>query len=171
MASQGIQINVHQAIKQSSISSKFLRNKVKQCVSILIGPYSFKCFFCCFRSSTDSEDSSVEVDSTSASSDHSSTTASQTSDYMTTRTRGNHTASTQQISSYPFRRRSRANQPSATQRASSIIDLASDATVNQTPSGSDDYAAYLSIMGSISDLSSDDEELNHAIMARKESHM
>ncbi|XP_054608769.1 uncharacterized protein LOC129179453 [Dunckerocampus dactyliophorus] len=187
--------------------------------------------------STDSEDSCVEVDATSASSDHST---SQTSDCMTTRARGNQTASIQQISSYPFTRRARANQlsatqqassdvmtranqpsstqqtssdvmtranqpsstqqtssdvmtranqpsatqqtssdvmtranqPSSTHEASSVIDLDSVGTVNQTPSASDDnYAAYLSIMGSISDLSSDDEEVNQAIMASPESHV
>ncbi|KAL7396177.1 hypothetical protein ABVT39_001478 [Epinephelus coioides] len=190
--------------------------------------------------STDSEDSCVEVDTTSASSDHRTTTASETSNCMTTRARGNQIASTQQISSYPCTRRARANQPSATQQATndtmaranqpsatqqatsdtmaranqpsatqqatsdtmaranqpsatqqatsdtmaranqpsatqqatSVIDLDSVATVNQTPSASnDDYAAYLSIMGSISDLSSDDDdELNQAIMASLESH-
>ncbi|XP_054636388.1 uncharacterized protein LOC129183310 isoform X1 [Dunckerocampus dactyliophorus] len=119
--------------------------------------------------STDSEDSCVEVDATSASRDHST---SQTSDCMTTRARGNQTASIKQISSYPFTRRARANQLSATQQASSVIDLDSVGTVNQTPSASDDnYAAYLSIMGSISDLSSDDEEVNQAIMASPESHV
>lgn len=34
----------------------------------------------------------------------------------------------------------------------------------------DHYAAYLSIMGSTSDLSSDEEDLNQAIMASLESH-
>ncbi|XP_078029666.1 G2/M phase-specific E3 ubiquitin-protein ligase-like [Epinephelus lanceolatus] len=66
----------------------------------------------------------------------------------------------------------RVNQPSATQQVTSVIDLDSVATVNQTPSASnDDYAAYLSIVGSISNLSSDDDdELNQAIMASLESH-
>ncbi|KAL7408266.1 hypothetical protein ABVT39_020687 [Epinephelus coioides] len=156
--------------------------------------------------SKDSEDSCVEVDTTSASSDHRTTTASETSNCMTTRARRNQVATTQQISSYPCTRRARANQPSATQQATSntmvranqpsatqqatsdsmaranqpsatqqvtsVIDLDSVATVNQTPSASnDDYAAYLSIMGSISDLSSDDDdELNQPIMASLESH-
>ncbi|KAL7388327.1 hypothetical protein ABVT39_011740 [Epinephelus coioides] len=136
--------------------------------------------------STDSEDTCVEVDITSASSDHRTTTASETSNCMTTRARGNQIASTQQISSYPFTRRARANQPfatqqatsdtmaranqpSATQQATSVIDIDSVAIVNQTPSASNDD--YLSIMGSISDLSSDDDdELNQAIMASLESH-
>ncbi|KAK2850767.1 hypothetical protein Q5P01_007043 [Channa striata] len=42
-------------------------------------------------------------------------------------------------------------------------------TMNQIPSASnDDYAAYLSIMDYISELSSDDEDLNKAIIASLE---
>ncbi|KAK2840471.1 hypothetical protein Q5P01_014211 [Channa striata] len=44
-------------------------------------------------------------------------------------------------------------------------------TMNQIPSASnDDYAAYLSIKDSISELSSDDEDLNKAIIASFESN-
>ncbi|KAL7397237.1 hypothetical protein ABVT39_018960 [Epinephelus coioides] len=95
-----------------------------------------------------------------------SATQQATSDTMA---RANQPSATQQATSDTM---ARANQPSATQQATSVIDLDSVATVNQTPSASnDDYAAYLSIMGSISDLSSDDDdELNQAIMASLESH-
>ena len=61
----------------------------------------------------------------------------------------------------------RETQRSAVQQESSGIDFNNVTTVNQN----DDYTTYLSIMGSISDHSSDDEELNQAIMASLQSHM
>ncbi|KAF1389896.1 hypothetical protein PFLUV_G00052290 [Perca fluviatilis] len=68
--------------------------------------------------SSDSEDSCVEVDTSSAN-DHTATTANQTNNFMTTRARGAQLASTQQVSRYPFTRRARANQLSASQQGSS----------------------------------------------------
>ncbi|XP_031150685.1 G2/M phase-specific E3 ubiquitin-protein ligase-like [Sander lucioperca] len=143
--------------------------------------------------SSDSEDSCVEVDTSSA--NDPATTTNQTNNFMTTRARGAQLASTQQVSRYPFTRRARANQLSASQQGSSDTmtrpnqlstsqqgssdtmttpnqHLENVATVNQIQSASnDDCATYLSIMGSISDLSSDDEELSQAIMASLESHV
>ena len=80
---------------------------------------------------------------------------------MNTRARGAQLATTQQVSWYPFTRRARANHPSASQQGSSD----NVTTVNQIQSASnDDYTTYLLIMGSISDFSSDDEEISQAIM-------
>ncbi|XP_028434088.1 uncharacterized protein LOC114555695 isoform X2 [Perca flavescens] len=68
--------------------------------------------------SSDSEDSCVEVDTSSAN-DHTATTANQTYNFMTTRARGAQLSLTQQVSRYPFTRRARANQLSASQQGSS----------------------------------------------------
>ena len=57
-----------------------------------------------------------------------------------------------------------------------LSDIATEAEPPEAPSAcggagrTDHYAAYLSIMGSTSDLSSDEEDLNQAIMASLESH-
>ncbi|XP_038158564.1 G2/M phase-specific E3 ubiquitin-protein ligase-like isoform X2 [Cyprinodon tularosa] len=40
-----------------------------------------------------------------------------------------------------------------------------------TPHASSNYTTYLSVMSSVSDLSSDDEEMNHAILASIETHL
>ncbi|XP_041830511.1 uncharacterized protein LOC121632819 [Melanotaenia boesemani] len=78
--------------------------------------------------STDSEDSCVELDMTSASNDQGTNTQSQTSDYMITRSRRNQTASTQ-ISSYPLTRSTTATPLLATQKATSDLQTRR----NQTP--------------------------------------
>ncbi|KAJ4945973.1 hypothetical protein JOQ06_023651 [Pogonophryne albipinna] len=148
--------------------------------------------------SSDSEDGMMADTQSTSSEQHISTQA--TPDCVT-RARGNQIASTPLVSSYPFTRSGRANragaeqqsssgrittetqssavqqessgsmaretQRSAVQQASSGIDFNNVTTVNQN----DDYTTYLLIMGSISDHSSDDEELNQAIMASLQSHM
>ncbi|MEQ2253236.1 hypothetical protein ILYODFUR_030084 [Ilyodon furcidens] len=104
---------------------------------------------------------------------------------MNTRARGNQT-SLIQVSNYPFTRRPRTNQRSAAQPESTdslttanqfssaqgndVTSFMNVEAVNQTPSDSrENYATYLSIMTSMSDLSSDEEELNQAIMASLQS--
>ncbi|XP_028434087.1 uncharacterized protein LOC114555695 isoform X1 [Perca flavescens] len=92
-----------------------------------------------------------------------------------TMTRANQPSASQQGSSGTM---TRANQPCASPQGSSGTMTRANqhvenvATVNQIQSdNNDDYATYLSIMGSISDLSSDGEELSQAIMASLESHV
>ncbi|KAF7649764.1 hypothetical protein LDENG_00136330 [Lucifuga dentata] len=81
----------------------------------------------------------------------------------------NHIAVSLQASSDTM---TRTDHMTVSQPASRFKVSGSVATVNQTPSASnDDYTTYLSIIGSVSDHSSDDEELNQAIMASLESQM
>lgn len=196
----------------------FMIHKVFQSKTMYIRPTSV---LPVLFDTSDSEDSCVEVDTTSASNNYRNATTNQTRAGMTTRARGKH-SSTQQISSL-LCTRARANhrtasqqvscdihveadqpttpqqvsheiittsnqlpaaqrqvshdtvstrdQPTTSQAASSAIDLDSVTTVHQTSSVSrDNYASYLAIMSSTSDPSSDEEELNQAIMASLESH-
>lgn len=94
--------------------------------------------------------------------------------YMCTRSRGN------QISTQPpaTPHASSDTAPTATLLSApqAMSDIATEAEPPEAPSAcggagrTDHYAAYLSIMGSTSDLSSDEEDLNQAIMASLESH-
>ncbi|XP_007545174.2 uncharacterized protein LOC103133341 [Poecilia formosa] len=126
---------------------------------------------------TDSEESSMELDAASTSSHHSTNIPSQRSDDMNTTARGNLNSLTQD-SNYPPTRRTTIIQsseipPESTDSLTSANQLSaaqpetidSVSTVHQTSDSCDNYATYISLMSSISDLSSDEEELNLAIMA------
>ncbi|KAG5275373.1 hypothetical protein AALO_G00119510 [Alosa alosa] len=126
----------------------------------------------CKLDSTDSEDSVMELDEdTSASYDLRTTSASHGSLATRRRNSRRQNASTRQVC---VARRARANQPSPQVTSDQpppqvTIDLESDNSVSQSPLVSDNYDAYLSIMGAMPDLSSD-EEVNKAILASLESH-
>ncbi|MEQ2299656.1 hypothetical protein AMECASPLE_017424 [Ameca splendens] len=51
---------------------------------------------------------------------------------------------------------------------SAVIELCED---ESTAHASSNYTTYLSVMSNVSDLSSDDEEMNHAILASIETHL
>ncbi|KAJ8015789.1 hypothetical protein DPEC_G00029790 [Dallia pectoralis] len=146
----------------------------------------------CKLDSTDSEDSVIELDedsNRSASYDLRTTSASPVSLATRGRNSRSQNASTRQVC---VARRARANQPSpqvpsdqpspqmpsdqpppqvpSDQSSPQVtIDFECDNSVSQSPLVSDNYDRYLSIMGALPDLSSD-EEVNEAILASLESH-
>ncbi|CAK6967238.1 uncharacterized protein LOC120559387 isoform X2 [Scomber scombrus] len=129
--------------------------------------------------STDSDDC-VEINTSTASNNF------QAGGYMCTRSKGN------QISTQPPATPHASSDTTSTATLLSApqawSDIATEAEPPEEPSAcggsgngvatsacgvagrTDHYAAYLSIMGSTSDLSSDEEDLNQAIMASLESH-